>query len=247
MTGARPIFDLVQSSSSWQQYDVHLELVPEDLRSQGDLDKVAHWINDMRLHATAQLIFDTHYNDQVAPDDAMGDSIAEKKFSEAVKHLAPGIYTALVAQHQVMINNQKYRIDFAIPNLMIAIEIDGMRAHSTQSAFINDRQRQRQLTSAGWRVIRFAAKEVLNRARVNACVDELRVMIGDDVTKLTRYVKIDKITETINKLDELDVPPGASIRVTRSAVSAAGYAVSQIVLTTAQMQRRTQMKISENE
>lgn len=55
-----------------------------------------------------------------------------------------------------------YRLDFAIPDIKFAIEIDGLAYHNGQDSFMRDRKRQRDLEADGWRVIRFAAKEVMN-------------------------------------------------------------------------------------
>jgi hypothetical protein len=57
-----------------------------------------------------------------------------------------------------------YRLDFAIPDIKFAIEIDGLAYHNGQDSFMRDRKRQRDLEADGWRVIRFAAKEVMNDA-----------------------------------------------------------------------------------
>lgn len=59
-------------------------------------------------------------------------------------------------QHKV----GRYRLDFAIIDKKIAVEVDGLTYHNGQESFIRDQQRQRDLQALGWRVIRFAAKEV---------------------------------------------------------------------------------------
>lgn len=58
----------------------------------------------------------------------------------------------------------RYRIDFADIHTLIGIEIDGHKFHSDKKAFVNDRHRQRVLEQAGWRLIRFAAVEVMDDA-----------------------------------------------------------------------------------
>ncbi len=55
-----------------------------------------------------------------------------------------------------------YRLDFAIPEQRLAIEIDGYAFHSDRDTFIRDRRRQRELEVAGWRFVRFAGKEALD-------------------------------------------------------------------------------------
>lgn len=58
-------------------------------------------------------------------------------------------------------NGESYRVDFGQPDQKIAIEIDGLAYHNGQDSFMRDRKRQRDLELAGWRVIRFAAKEIM--------------------------------------------------------------------------------------
>jgi hypothetical protein len=52
------------------------------------------------------------------------------------------------------------RVDFAYPELRLAIEVDGFAAHSSVDAFRHDRSRQNALVSAGWTVLRFTWTEV---------------------------------------------------------------------------------------
>jgi very-short-patch-repair endonuclease len=60
----------------------------------------------------------------------------------------------------------RYRIDFADPGKHLAIEVDGLAYHNGQeSSFMKDQQRQRDLMAQGWRVVRFAAKQVMDDPR----------------------------------------------------------------------------------
>jgi Transcriptional regulator, AbiEi antitoxin/Protein of unknown function (DUF559) len=52
------------------------------------------------------------------------------------------------------------RVDFAYPELRLAIEVDGFAAHSSVDAFRRDRTRQNELVAAGWTVLRFTWTEV---------------------------------------------------------------------------------------
>lgn len=86
------------------------------------------------------------------------NSVPEKQFwVQAVCGQYKGLlFNHLVSQHPV----GKYRIDFAIPELKFGIEIDGLAYHNGQDSFMKDRSRQREIESQGWRIVRFAAKEV---------------------------------------------------------------------------------------
>jgi very-short-patch-repair endonuclease len=48
-----------------------------------------------------------------------------------------------------------YKIDFAYPDAMVAIELDGQAIHSTGRAFRNDRRRQNEIVLSGWLILRF--------------------------------------------------------------------------------------------
>lgn len=95
---------------------------------------------------------------------ARTDSPIEKAFWAA--HCDLDIYALrdMVTQHKV----GKYRLDFAIPEHKIGIELDGYAYHNDHATFIKDRARQRALELEGWRIIRFAGKEVTDNA--GACV-----------------------------------------------------------------------------
>jgi len=88
-------------------------------------------------------------------------------FSEG-EHFVPDSLRGIVAQRPVTANGHSYRLDFALPDAERAIEIDGLAYHNGQESFIRDRNRQRDLEMEGWRVLRFAAKEVMQDAK--ACV-----------------------------------------------------------------------------
>lgn len=96
------------------------------------------------------------------------NSIPEGLFwNRAINDYEKGLlYRDIVAQHPV----GKYRIDFAIPELKFGIEIDGLAYHNGQDSFMKDRSRQREIESQGWRIVRFAAKEI--SLNVNKCFRE---------------------------------------------------------------------------
>jgi hypothetical protein len=52
-------------------------------------------------------------------------------------------------------------IDFTWPDRRLMVEVDSLRHHGTQAAFERDRRRDQQLTVAGWRVVRFTWRQVL--------------------------------------------------------------------------------------
>ncbi|MGI8685288.1 MAG: type IV toxin-antitoxin system AbiEi family antitoxin domain-containing protein [Acidimicrobiales bacterium] len=61
------------------------------------------------------------------------------------------------------------RVDFAYPELRLAIEVDGFEKHSSPRALQDDLRRQNALVSLGWTVLRFTWADVVRRpARVAA-------------------------------------------------------------------------------
>lgn len=55
-----------------------------------------------------------------------------------------------------------YKLDMAYPKIKLAIEYDG-REHLTQERAMRDLRREAYLTAAGWRILRFRARDVLGR------------------------------------------------------------------------------------
>lgn len=63
-----------------------------------------------------------------------------------------------------------YRVDLAIPEKKVAIELDGHEFHKTSNQRTHDAQRERYLQKQGWQVIRFTGKEI--HKDVFACIDD---------------------------------------------------------------------------
>jgi very-short-patch-repair endonuclease len=57
----------------------------------------------------------------------------------------------------------------------LAVEVDGWETHGTPTAFVEDRRRDRRLTSRGWRVARFTYDEIFEEPRKVAA--ELRRLL----------------------------------------------------------------------
>jgi hypothetical protein len=70
-----------------------------------------------------------------------------------------------IYQHRVRLPGRRHpvRVDFAYPELMLAIEVDGFRHHSTPEQLAADAARQEALEALGWKVIRFTWTQVVRR------------------------------------------------------------------------------------
>lgn len=104
----------------------------------------------------------------------MCESPAEKDFLCAAYEYIDG----LIPQYVV----PGYRLDFAIPDKRIAIEIDGHDYHKTKEQRTHDAKRERELELTDWKVIRFTASEIYQNAP--GCVnDVLHLMQKYEIVK----------------------------------------------------------------
>ena len=72
---------------------------------------------------------------------------------------------------------QVYEIDFAYPEAMLLIEVDGYSTHTAPDVFESDRVRDNLLTDLGYMVRRYSRRRVLRHAHVVAAeIDECRQM-----------------------------------------------------------------------
>lgn len=53
-----------------------------------------------------------------------------------------------------------YEVDFVWPNRALIIELDGHATHATRAGFERDRERDRRLHAAGWRVVRITWRQL---------------------------------------------------------------------------------------
>jgi hypothetical protein len=82
-----------------------------------------------------------------------------------------------VPEYEVWSHDGRFvaRVDFAYPELRLAIEVDGFAAHSSLEAFRHDRVRQNALVGAGWTVLRFTWGEAEDGApRVGRAIRDAR-------------------------------------------------------------------------
>lgn len=120
-----------------------------------------------------------NYKGNVVPewqgwDEALFLPSAEACESPVEKQLHVAL-TALgipfVNQHPV----NRYRLDFAIVDKLIAIEVDGHDFHErTKEQAQRDKKRDRDLQALGWRVMRFTGSEVFRDAA--ACAREVQAL-----------------------------------------------------------------------
>lgn len=110
------------------------------------------------------------------PGVAALESELEVRFWELVR--AFGLRVP-VRQLVVQGGGRKFRIDFAYPELLLAMEVDGVAWHGTAADRRRDRERDRALDALGWTVLRFRWEDVVWRpelvvARINAALTAKR-------------------------------------------------------------------------
>jgi len=104
--------------------------------------------------------------DRRALGDARPEGLLEPRFAQLVRRYG-------LPEPVFQFEFGRFRIDFAYPHLLLAIEVDGYLAHAGRGAFQADRERQNLLVAAGWTILRFTWEDVVCRpARVAAAVQQ---------------------------------------------------------------------------
>ncbi|MDK9702433.1 MAG: endonuclease domain-containing protein [Sulfuritalea sp.] len=70
-------------------------------------------------------------------------------------------FPAARREYPNVVPGRKFRLDIALPDRRLAIEVDGWEWHGKHKGdFERDRQRQNLLTIHGWRILRFTAGQI---------------------------------------------------------------------------------------
>lgn len=93
------------------------------------------------------------------------------KLWQAVQHIE-----GIELEFKGAIPKRKFSLDIAIPSLKIAIEVDGWQYHGKyKESHTRDRERQNLLTLAGWRILRYTAKQI--NESIESCVSEIESLV----------------------------------------------------------------------
>lgn len=103
------------------------------------------------------------------PSMAIPESVLERRLLRTLR--GSGL-PAPVLQHEIRIGGRLIAIvDFAYPDVRLAIEADGFRWHAGRRRFDHDRERRNQLTLLGWRIIHVTWTDLVHRpATVTAAI-----------------------------------------------------------------------------
>jgi len=98
-----------------------------------------------------QLVREALARNVLRPEDLPAGDVTENDFEDRMRALVrqAGLPQP-VSQHAT----GRYRLDFAWPELRVAVETDGWATHGRRQAFEDDRARDAFLLVAGWRVLR---------------------------------------------------------------------------------------------
>jgi very-short-patch-repair endonuclease len=107
----------------------------------------------------------------IIPSNTLEFSPIERMFWDEWKQAGND---SLVPQYEIP--DTRYRVDFAVPDAKIAVELDGYEYHNDKDTFTKDRKRQRDLEMRGWRFIRFSGSEVYRNAA--QCVQDTCTLIN---------------------------------------------------------------------
>jgi len=89
--------------------------------------------------------------------DRPAESVLEFRFHLAAERYSLPPYSY---QHLVKIGKKRYYIDFAYPEVMLAVEVDGYERRASAASLEYDLGRQNQLSLAGWNFMRFSWAKV---------------------------------------------------------------------------------------
>ena len=93
-----------------------------------------------------------------------------------------------VREFENAVPGRKYRLDIALPDARLAIEVDGWEWHGKHKGdFTRDRERQNLLTLHGWRILRFTAGQI--RRDIQACIKMIEQACIDSENETSHGLK----------------------------------------------------------
>lgn len=117
---------------------------------------------------------------------ALRDARAESQLEPLMARLCRdhGIGPVLF-QATVVLDGHTYRPDFQIPEVKVAVEVDGLDAHRWRDAFDDDLTRQNRFIRHGWLVLRYTSTHLRRPAVVAREIIDVARRRRDDMARLT--------------------------------------------------------------
>jgi very-short-patch-repair endonuclease len=103
---------------------------------------------------------------EVLADRALGDERGDSVLEEMAASLLRRFNLPAAVYHFVVrgpAGRAIAEVDFAYPQWMLAIEVDGWSVHGTPAAMRRDYERQANIEDLGWRVLRFTWYDIVRR------------------------------------------------------------------------------------
>jgi very-short-patch-repair endonuclease len=124
------------------------------------------------------------------------ESEPEKLFLVAANKL--GYIDIFTPQYYIL----GYRLDFAIPDRNIAVEIDGYSFHNTKEQINRDYKREQQLEKLGWRFFRFTGSQVFNNPE--GCVNHVIKCIYNNSNQEKEVMKTQRMQSLYQIAKKID-------------------------------------------
>ena len=108
---------------------------------------------------------------RVLEERALGDAISDSKLEQRMAKLLRRAGLPAAVFHFVVLTPGGVflaEVDFAYPDVKLAIEVDGFGVHGTPRAMAKDFVRQNGLVPYGWRVLRFTWRQVTRQPEMVA-------------------------------------------------------------------------------
>jgi very-short-patch-repair endonuclease len=94
---------------------------------------------------------------------ALGDAPPRSLLEPLLASIATAAGIQFEYQFPVKIEGHRYVLDFALPHVRLACEVDGLSAHGTREALDHDLDRQNRLVRHGWMILRYTATHLKRR------------------------------------------------------------------------------------
>lgn len=108
---------------------------------------------------------------------ARDDAVLHDLLWEAMRREFGGSHK-LVREFAGIVAGRNFRVDIAIPEARIAVEVDGWQWHAKHRAdFVRDRDRQNLITAQCWQFLRFTAGMI--RKDLPGCLDLVRKTLAN--------------------------------------------------------------------
>ena len=104
---------------------------------------------------------------------------------DLLTHALKAVFGDRVQAEYKPLTDRRYRVDMAIPDALLAVEINGWANHGKSlRGFRTDHERTRALLLAGWRMVPFTHREALQET--DRCVEIVRQLVARPNTAIRK-------------------------------------------------------------